>query len=320
MGILDGKVAVVTGGARGIGRAYCLGLAREGAAVISADLADSSETVAAVHSDGGQADQIETDVSDKESAERMASFTAERFGKIDILINNAGINIRGPIEELTFEQFQQVQEINVNGVWRCAKAVIPHMKQAKYGRIINMASTLGVVGLANRTPYASSKGAVVQMTRALGLELAPHGKVLYSSDAYLANPGVNVGLATWYQAHNSTGLLPNDRTHVFKLVTTYQVKRSLAAGAFFTWQSGTPLTEFGSGPLTFPRFLSPRGSVGRTPAITDLNLRLAYDVPTPRGPARRANRRARPPARPPPAQPRPGRRGRRRRRPAGRRR
>jgi NAD(P)-dependent dehydrogenase (short-subunit alcohol dehydrogenase family) len=95
------------------------------------------------------------------------------IGKIDILINTAGVNIRGPIDEVSFEDFKKVQDINVNGVWLCARAVVPHMKAARYGRIINMASTLGVVGLSNRTPYTASKGAVVQMTRALGLELAP---------------------------------------------------------------------------------------------------------------------------------------------------
>ena len=105
----------------------------------------------------------------------MVQTALKKFGKIDILINNAGINIRGPIDELTFEQFRKVQEINVDGLWLCSQAVVPHMKKASYGRIINMASTLGVVGLSNRTPYTASKGAVVQMTRALGLELAPHG-------------------------------------------------------------------------------------------------------------------------------------------------
>jgi gluconate 5-dehydrogenase len=97
------------------------------------------------------------------------------FGRIDVLVNSAGINIRGSIEELTYEQFQQVQKINVDGIWLCCKAVIPLMKQAGYGRIVNLASTLGLVGLANRTPYTTSKGAVVQMTRALGLELAQDG-------------------------------------------------------------------------------------------------------------------------------------------------
>ncbi|MEO1993707.1 MAG: SDR family oxidoreductase, partial [Planctomycetaceae bacterium] len=91
------------------------------------------------------------------------------------LINNAGINIRGAIDELSYEDFQRVQEVNVNGIWLCCRSVIPSMKQAGSGRIINMASTLGVVGLSNRTPYTASKGAAVQLTRALGLELASSG-------------------------------------------------------------------------------------------------------------------------------------------------
>lgn len=123
---------------------------------------------------GVEAVGIEADVTDADAIEGVVRTTLEKHGKIDILINNAGINIRGPIDELTFEEFQQVQEINVNGVWRCCRAVVPHMKASSYGKIINLASTLGLVGVANRTPYASSKGAVVQMTRALSLELAPH--------------------------------------------------------------------------------------------------------------------------------------------------
>ena len=106
--------------------------------------------------------------------EAMAKSTVDQFGKIDILINSAGINIRGAIDELTLEDFQKVMDVNVTGTWLASKAVVPHMKKAKAGKIINLASTLGLVGLANRTPYTSSKGAVVQMTRALGLELAPY--------------------------------------------------------------------------------------------------------------------------------------------------
>jgi NAD(P)-dependent dehydrogenase (short-subunit alcohol dehydrogenase family) len=97
-----------------------------------------------------------------------------RWDRIDILVNNAGVNIRGPIDELSFEQFRQVQQINVEGVWLTCKAVVPQMKQQQSGKIINIASTLGLVGLSDRTPYCSSKGAVVQMTRALALELAKH--------------------------------------------------------------------------------------------------------------------------------------------------
>jgi gluconate 5-dehydrogenase len=96
-----------------------------------------------------------------------------KYRRIDILINSAGINIRGAIDELSYEDFKKVMEVNVDGTWLASRAVIPYMKNARYGKIINMASTLGMVGLSNRTPYTSSKGAIVQMTRALGLELAP---------------------------------------------------------------------------------------------------------------------------------------------------
>jgi NAD(P)-dependent dehydrogenase (short-subunit alcohol dehydrogenase family) len=115
------------------------------------------------------------DVTKSGDVERVVQECIEAFGKVDILFNNAGINIRGPIDTLTEDEFSQVMATNVNGPWLCSRAVVPHMKKAKYGRIINLASTLGVVGLGNRTPYASSKGAVVQMTRALSLELAEFG-------------------------------------------------------------------------------------------------------------------------------------------------
>ncbi|MCL4171108.1 UNVERIFIED_CONTAM: hypothetical protein GTU68_019961 [Idotea baltica] len=102
----------------------------------------------------------------------MVDHATKEFGNVDILINNAGINIRGSIEELSLDDFRKVQSINVDAMWLCCKHVASVMKPRQQGRIINLASTLGLVGLANRTPYATSKGAVVQLTRALGLELA----------------------------------------------------------------------------------------------------------------------------------------------------
>lgn len=122
---------------------------------------------------GRRAIGLAADVTDQADVQAMVDRAVSEFGKVDILINNAGVNIRGPIDELSPEEFKQVHDINVDGLWLCSRAVVPLMKEQKSGRIINMASTLGLVGLANRTPYASSKGAVVQMTRALGLELAP---------------------------------------------------------------------------------------------------------------------------------------------------
>ncbi|RLS36816.1 MAG: SDR family oxidoreductase [Planctomycetota bacterium] len=175
---LTGRVALVTGGSKGLGAAMAAGLASAGADLVLASrtLSEVEEVAAEIARDyGHQAIGVAADVSQPADVDAMVQTALKKFGKIDILINNAGINIRGPIDELTFEQFRKVQEINVDGLWLCSKAVVPHMKKASYGRIINMASTLGVVGLSNRTPYTASKGAVVQMTRALGLELAPHG-------------------------------------------------------------------------------------------------------------------------------------------------
>ena len=172
---LTDRVAIVTGGSKGLGEAMAAGFASAGANVLltSRHAEEAEQTAGQIAADfGRRVIGLESDVTDAASVQAMVDRAAKEFGKVDILLNNAGVNIRGPIDELTFEQFQEVQEINVNGLWRCSRAVVPLMKEREKGRIINMASTLGLVGLANRTPYATSKGAVVQMTRALGLELA----------------------------------------------------------------------------------------------------------------------------------------------------
>jgi gluconate 5-dehydrogenase len=122
---------------------------------------------------GVKAISFAADITSQQETEAMATSAMESFGKIDILINSAGINIRGAIDEVTADDFNKVIQVNVNGTWLCCRAVTPFMKTNGSGSIINLASTLGLVGLANRTPYTASKGAVVQMTRALALELAP---------------------------------------------------------------------------------------------------------------------------------------------------
>lgn len=175
---LTGRVAIVTGGSKGLGEAMADGLASAGAdLLLTSRHADEAAAVAGqiAKDHGRRAIGVAADVSRAQDVEAMVTRTLAEFGKIDILINNAGINIRGPIDELSFEQFLQVQNINVSGVWLAARAVVPHMKQARYGRIVNISSTLGLVGLANRSPYAASKGAVLLMTKTLGLELAPWG-------------------------------------------------------------------------------------------------------------------------------------------------
>ena len=175
---LHNRVAIVTGGSKGLGKAMAAGLASVGAnlVLVSRNQAEVEAAAAEISRDYGvQAIGLQADVTSEDQVQTVVDTCVEKFGKVDVLINNAGINIRGPIDELSLEEFKQVMDINVNGVWLFARAVIPHMKKAASGRIINLASTLGLVGLSDRTPYTSSKGAVVQMTRALGLELAPFG-------------------------------------------------------------------------------------------------------------------------------------------------
>jgi NAD(P)-dependent dehydrogenase (short-subunit alcohol dehydrogenase family) len=173
---LSGKVAIVTGGSKGLGLAMAAGLASAGAnlMLVNRNAAEGEAAAQLLHQQFGvKTVSFPADISSQSQTEAMAQEALKVFGRIDILINSAGINIRGAIDQLSLEDFNKVMEVNVNGTWLACRAVIPHMKQAGSGKIINLASTLGLVGLSNRTPYTASKGAVVQMTRALALELAP---------------------------------------------------------------------------------------------------------------------------------------------------
>lgn len=173
---LTGRTAIITGGSKGLGLAMAGGLASAGASVMlvnrnASEGAQAANELSAIYKT--KAISFGADIRDKDQTEAMVDEAMKIFGKIDILINSAGINIRGPIDELSLNDFSAVIDVNVTGTWLASRAVVPHMKKSGSGKIINLASTLGLVGLSNRTPYASSKGAVVQMTRALALELAP---------------------------------------------------------------------------------------------------------------------------------------------------
>ncbi len=175
---LSGRRAIITGGSRGLGTAMATAMASCGAQVmITARSADDAQRVADSIAIATQqvVYGLPLEISDTDAIPKFAALAVEKLGGIDILVNNAGINIRGPIEALSLEEFRRVCDVNVTGTWYMTKQIVPFLKRQKYGRIINMASTLGTVGLANRTPYASSKGAVVQMTRALAIELAKDG-------------------------------------------------------------------------------------------------------------------------------------------------
>ena len=173
---MTGRVALITGGSKGLGLTMATGFASAGADVVLVSRHESEAQAAAkqvADTFGHRAIGLKADVTNEADVARVVQRTLADLGRIDVLVNNAGINIRGPIDSLSLEQFRQVQQVNTEGVWLACRAVVPHMKERQWGRIINISSALGIVGLADRTSYCSSKGAVVQMTRSLAIELAP---------------------------------------------------------------------------------------------------------------------------------------------------
>jgi NAD(P)-dependent dehydrogenase (short-subunit alcohol dehydrogenase family) len=174
---LEGKVAIVTGAAKGFGRAFCLRLAQEGAKVVAADIVDASGTVAEIEAEGGVGLALKVDVTSEEDTLRMAEETVEKFGRIDILISNAaalyGIKIV-PFYEIEIGEWDRLMAVNVKGQWLCARAVFPQMKKQGKGKIINMGSTsfIGAAGLFAH--YITSKAAIIGLTRALARELGDY--------------------------------------------------------------------------------------------------------------------------------------------------
>ena len=175
---LDGKVAIVTGASRGLGRVMASALAEAGASVVlTARSAESAESAAGAVAEatGAKTLGLAVDVLNAGDVERMVAKTVETFGRLDILVNNAGINIRGPIEDLAESDWDAVVDTNLKGPWLCCRAVSKLFKNQKSGRVINLSSMLGEISLPERTPYASSKGGLTLMTKTLALEWAKYG-------------------------------------------------------------------------------------------------------------------------------------------------
>ncbi len=175
---LKDKVVIVTGGAKGIGRVYCLGMAAEGARVVVADVADSKSTVQEVESRGAQALGVACDVSREDDTLRLATETLARFGRVDILVNNAALYgplKRRPFMEIPVEEWDRVMAINLRGLFLCSRAVFPAMKAQGSGAIINIASGTFFKGVPHYIHYTTSKGGVVGFTRSLARELGEFG-------------------------------------------------------------------------------------------------------------------------------------------------
>jgi len=170
---LKDRVAIVTGAARGLGQAFCLALAYEGANVVAADILPCAETVAKVQDEGGEILEVTTDVSSQSSTQALAAQALERFGQIDILVNNAAILVKPtPFDQISETDWDRVMAVNIKGMWLCCKAVIPIMLQQGKGKIINLSSDTIWLGVPMILHYVTSKGAVFAFTRALARELS----------------------------------------------------------------------------------------------------------------------------------------------------
>jgi len=177
---LEGRVAIVTGGGKGLGRAFCEGFAREGANVLAVtrkDIQGLEETIKRVRALGVEGEYLQIDVTSRADTEKMVKAAIDIFGKIDILVNNAAFYYgvqRKSFYEISEEEWDMMMAVNVKGTWLSTIAVFPYMKQAGKGKIVNMTSEVFFTGSQGFVHYVATKGAVIGLTRALAIELGPH--------------------------------------------------------------------------------------------------------------------------------------------------
>ncbi|MCL4795602.1 MAG: SDR family oxidoreductase [Bryobacteraceae bacterium] len=174
---LSGKVALVTGGSRGLGKAMAVALAREGVrvALVARDRAKLDETAAIIRGAGGEAHVFSADLTEEPQVLALEQQVRDSVGPVQILINNAGVNLRKPVTEFTLDEWRGVIDANLTSVFLMCRSFVPHMKGTGYGRILNLTSIMSHVSLPERTAYSATKAGLLGFTRALALELAADG-------------------------------------------------------------------------------------------------------------------------------------------------
>ena len=233
---LDGKVVVVTGAGRGIGREIALNCARQGGSmVLAARSVEALQKVAdLIEADGGEALEVETDVSDPGAVAALADQVLSRWGRVDVLVNNSGIGgPSAPLWEVRPEDWEETFAVNVTGVYLCCQAMLPSMIERQSGSIINIGSITGKRPLLNRTPYAASKAALIGLTRTLAVETGPHQiRVNLVSPGFVA--GERIEWVFEQQAAQQGRSVDDVRadaekmTPLRRLVSAYDVARTVA--------------------------------------------------------------------------------------------
>jgi 3-oxoacyl-[acyl-carrier protein] reductase len=175
MNRLAGQVAIITGGAKGIGEGVCRVFCQEGATVISWDVADGQASAETISAGGGKISFRRTDITDRADVQKGVEEAIAAYGKVDILINNAGIIRDRSLMKMSDEEWDSVIEVNLTGTFNVTKAVLPHMKQAGYGRIVSASSINGILGAFGQTNYAATKAAIIGFTKSLAKEVGKYG-------------------------------------------------------------------------------------------------------------------------------------------------
>jgi len=239
---LEGRIAVVTGAASGIGKGIAIAFAREGADIVVADKVDESgaaEVIAGIRAHGREPLFVHVDVADETSVNRMAAMSLAHFGRVDILVNNAGIFTESLLEKMPVDDWDRVVDTNLRGTFLCTRALINQMLERGDGRIINIASQLGQIGGGSVSHYAASKAGVIGLTKSLAREVASRGVLVNAvAPGPIETPLLDSETEEWRSAKLAE--LPIGRFGTVDEVTPTAVLLASADGSYYVGQTLGP--------------------------------------------------------------------------------